>query len=268
MAPCCQHSPTSNKVKVLVSVAPYATFIKEIAGDLVDIIILVPSGSSPHTYEPSAKQTSMASNAVIWFRIDEAFENRILTALSSSHPDMKIINLQQSLPLIHACCSDEGFDTHTWLSPKLAQEQAKLITRNLIDLFPEQEKDLNERLNVFIKRLINLDHVLKEITDTAFKKILLVSHPAYGYFCRDYGIKQLSIEWEGKEPSPKRLTRLIKTIQDNQLKCIFTQIQYSQKGSRLLADELGLKIYETNPYSNDYFGEMENVARLWAGCSQ
>jgi ABC-type Zn uptake system ZnuABC Zn-binding protein ZnuA len=70
---------------ILVSVAPYKLFVEKIAGDTIDVNLMVPAGASAHTYEPTPRQMIAAGKAVAWFTIGESFEGRAIPALKARH---------------------------------------------------------------------------------------------------------------------------------------------------------------------------------------
>ena len=202
-------SPTP-KPSVLVSVAPYKLFVEKIAGDTVNVKLLVPPAASSHTYEPTPRQTIEASKSEVWFMIGEPFEDRAIAAFKASNPSMIIVDLRKDIDLIystehhchHGHCHDHNSaDLHYWLSPRTVGIQAKGITDSLINLYPHNAQRYNDGLNQLLSELDQLDKDLQKIISESANKIIMVSHPAYAYFCRDYGLTQLAIEFEGKDPT-------------------------------------------------------------------
>ena len=87
--------------------------------------------------------------------------------------------------------------------------QAQTIADGLILLYPEHRKEYEARLQSLMGELDVLDREITAIFQTPHNSAIMVSHPAYAYFCRDYGCEQLSIEFEGKDPTPQQLTRIL-----------------------------------------------------------
>ena len=256
---------------VLVSVAPHKFFVEKIAGNTVKVGLMVPAGASAHTFEPSPKETLAASRADLWFQIGEGFEARASAVLKSYNPCLKLIDLRQNLSLIPydsnhtcACHSDSFFDLHFWLSPKLAKIQAETIAQTLMETYPENRMEYLQRLQAFIKELDELDQRIRVILQKPHSSIILVSHPAYAYFCRDYGFTQLSIEFEGKDPSPKQLTSVLNQARNAHITKVFVQPQYSNKGARLIAKELNAEVITLDPYSENYMASMLQIAEAFA----
>ncbi|MDR3625064.1 MAG: zinc ABC transporter substrate-binding protein [Chlamydiales bacterium] len=261
------------KPRVLVSIAPEKFFVERIADDSVVVDVLVPPGASPHSFEPSPKQIINASRAIIWFRIGEPFEPRAIDVLTSHKPNMIIIDTRKDIPLLtmdsHAkCkgCSQHGDDkdTHIWLSPRLAQVQAKTIKDALITAFPENRELYEKNFCSLIHDLQDLDKELILLFQSMPVRYILVSHPAFGYLGRDYNFVQLSLEIEGKDPSSRQLTELLNKVRSLNLTRVFTQEQYQNKGALLIAKEINAQIYSVDPYSGDYLNNLKKIGLLFS----
>lgn len=248
---------------VLVSVAPYKFFVDKIAGDTVKVGVMVPAGASIHTYEPSPREILTASTADAWFFIGEAFEAKAMQALKTHHPDMALVDLKEGVDLIHGQCKhcSKGADLHIWLSPKEAKTQANLIAKALIQLYPENKSLYENNLKAFLEDLTRLDQQISALLKPLKNRTFLVSHPAYGYLCRDYGLNQLSVEFEGKDPTPQQLTKLLALAKKDKIHTVFIQRQYNNKGARLIAEHLGAKVVNLDPYTDNYFEGMLYIAQ-------
>ncbi len=254
---------------VLVSVAPHKFFIDQIAGDTVNVILMVPAGASAHTYEPTPRQMIAASKADIWFRIGESFEDKAIQALKSYHPNLQVVDLREGLNLItdptHVCSHHKGCaDLHFWLSPRMAKQQAETITHALKAAYPNNASLYQQRLEKFLKELEDLDKEIMAKLAPLKNRTIMVSHPAYGYFVRDYDLKQVSIEFEGKDPTPQQLTRILDEARNSQIKKIYVQPQYSSKGAYLIAREIGALVIVLDPYSEAYFISLREIANQFA----
>lgn len=239
----------SDRPYLLVSVSPHRFFLEKIAGSTVEVGLLVPAGASAHTFEPTPKQMMSAGKAQIWFRIGEPFEERAIDALKSHHPNMKIVDLREGLDLIDGqChCHSKGYshhhslDLHFWLSARLAKIQAETMAKALMATFPENQELYKQNLAAFQQQLDQLDSEISLILQPMKNRNIFVSHPAYAYFCRDYGLQQHSIEVEGKDPTPQQLTRTLQMARNLNIQTLFIQMQYNNKGAKLIAEEIGAR---------------------------
>ena len=262
-----QAEPTSKIV--LVSVAPHKYFVEKIAGPSIKVELIVPAGASAHTYEPTPKQMIQISKADIWFKIGENFETKAIQALLSYRPCLKVLDLRKNLPLIYGegCCHHHqkgAADLHFWLSPRLALLQADTILEGLSESYPELKETFIANAAKFKKDLIALDQKISEMMSLPHNPFIMVSHPAYAYFCRDYHCEQISIEMEGKDPTPQQLTKILNSAKMHHIKSIFVQPQYSSKGAKLIAQYIQAKIITLDPYSENYFESLTEIAQKFA----
>ena len=257
------------KPTVLVTIAPYKFFVEKIAGNTLQVALLVPPAASSHTFEPTPRETLEASKASIWFIMGEPFEEKALVAFKAHNTSLQIVDLRDGIDLIystHTCehhCNHhhkESADLHLWLSLKNAEIQAKTIANKLIKTYPEHTESYTLALEAFIQELADLDSEIDTILRPLQNRTFLVSHPAYAYFCRDYDLVQLSVEFEGKDPTPKQLTNTLQLAKLNEIKTIFTQKQYSNKGAKLIASQIKAQVIELDPYSSDYYNSIRDIA--------
>lgn len=250
---------------VLVSVAPYKHFVEKIAGDTVQVGLMVPAGASSHTYEPTPKETMAAAKADGWFLVGETFESKAGKAIQSHHPEIVFFNLLEGVDMISSgpqtCrCHPGCKDLHVWLSPRQTAIQAKTIAAGLTKLYPEHKELYARNLEKLLVEFKELDQAIAQELAPLKQRWIMVSHPAYAYLARDYNLQQLSIEFEGKDPTPKQLTNVLQQARAHHITTIFTQIQYSNKGARLIADILKGKTVNLNPYAEDYFHSLREIA--------
>lgn len=251
-----------------MSVPPYAYFVERITGGALEVEVLVPPGANPHIYEPSPKQVEKIISVQLWFRIGEPIENKILTVLEEQDPSLEVIDLTKNISLIsngHSCGDhwhEESKDRHVWMSPKLAQVQAQEIADALIRVYPEQKEAFQKGLKLLLADLKELDRQISEMLAPFAGDAILVSHPAFGYFCQDYDLTQLSIECEGKDPLPQDIAETLRQAEQSHVRAVFTQMQYNNKGAQLIAEKLHLPIYEVDPYSSDYIENLRHIAGL------
>lgn len=261
----------ANRPIVLTTIAPYRYLLSRIAGDLVKIETIVPVGANAHLFEPTPKDMKQWEKAALWLRNSDALEKKIFPILKEQNPTLTAIDLWKDLPLLCSQCKQSSrhshattMDTHIWLSPKMAALQAEKIARALKGLLPEHSGLLNARLAVLLKELEELDQELTVQLSPLKGKAFLISHPSFSYFCRDYGLRQLSIETEGKEPLLKEIETLLQQAKDEHVCAVFSMPQFSDKGARLLAQKLQVPLYSIDPYGENYLQNLRQFAQLLA----
>lgn len=251
---------------ILVSVPPYLYFVKKIAEDTVLAESLIPSGANPHLYEPTPKQVQLQKQAILWLKLGEKADQKAQRIFQEMTSPPLILDLTEDVVLLpykdanDPCCSYSSTkDLHIWLSPKIIQMQAKKITQILIQLFPIYTELYKSNLNKLLKELEQVDQELTTLIKNKQTKAILVSHPAFAYFCKDYNLEQISLEEEGKECLPQYIPELLHKIKTLGIDGIIIEPQHGSKAAKLVAQKLAIPIYLIDPYSEDY---IENLKRL------
>lgn len=273
IAGCQKKAPhLEQKPTVLVSLAPYVYFVEKIAGETVKIETVIPAGVNPHLFEPTPRQVEEISRGQVWLCIGESFEKKISKVLKERDPNLLLVDLCQGIELLtfsedsqEACCGhchEEGKDRHIWLSPSLAKIQASTIAYALIERYPEHSEQYRAGLETLQAELDNLDEKISKRLEPLAGDAILVSHPAFGYFCKEYNLVQLSIEFEGKDPLPRQMEATLKMAQEHHVATVLTQAQYNNKAAELIAEKLHLPIYQVNPYSTDYLANLWEIATV------
>lgn len=240
---------------ILVSIPTYQPIVQDLIGEKATVHSVVPKGTHLHSFEPSPSGIEVIKRASLWFILGDPFEQKILSSLPNIRP--RIIDLREGLLLISSHhCQKEGADTHIWLSPRLMLQQLSTIASALKVAFPE----CSEHIDATLARYQQECDVLIQFGDTSLKmcsgKSIVIAHGAYGYLLHEYGISQLAIEQEGKEPTVRQLTTLLQAAEKEGVHTVFSLRQYSQRGIERVAKLLHAKIIELDPYSEDYFTSM------------
>jgi zinc transport system substrate-binding protein len=244
---------------ILVSIPPQKYLVERLTEGKIEVRMIVPKGASPHSFEPSPKDIERLKGARLWFCCAESFEGRLERALESR---VKRVSQLEGLDLLYeGCCCHCGVDTHVWLSPSRLKIIAKKMAHTLSEEYPDLKQTTDRQLSRLLQEISTLE---ENISKTPFSESVLVSHPAFGYFCRDYGITQLSIEVDGKEPSPKQATKLMNVLREKKVSSLFVQEQYSQRAAIRFANELELKLIPLDPYAEDVLANLETIREAFA----
>ena len=268
---CCACGNTAQKDEkpiLTVTLEPLRYFTEAIAGNQYQVVSMVPKGSSPESYDPTPQQLVNLSRSQAYLRIGYiGFEQAWMKKLEENNPDMKVFDTSKGVNLIREKghwhndhFHEGGVEPHIWNSTQNAAVIADNIYTALCELDVTHQGDYKQRLDS-LKQIIRQTDVnirtLLENADSTF----LIYHPALSYFARDYGLKQISIEEGGKEPSPAQLKALIDTCRKENAHTIFVQQEFDQRNAQLIADELGVKVVSINPLSYDWSEEMLRVVR-------
>jgi len=252
-------SETESKPIVTVSILPQKYFIDRITNGKIAVNVMVPEGSDPHTYEPSARQMQDLSNSDAYFRMGYVeFELAWMSKFEALNPKMKIVDLSKNANLImpeeshdHNHESDhhhhEGVDPHIWSSPVEAKKMCNILFDNLVEMYPQYNDEFIVNHKILSNEIDSLDLYIKEKFQNLEAKKFMIYHSALAYFARDYNLEQIAIEADGKEPTPIDIKNIIELAQKENIKVIFVQKQFNTHNAEVLAKEIKGKVVQVDP---------------------
>ncbi len=255
------------KPKIIVSLPPYETLATTLGGDNFEIHTLISPGTDPHTYEMPPRQLQQLQGADAWFWTGDPVEEKMIRVYAEHNPHCKLINLsnftklytydQDTLFLGQTSHpghnhSHEDIDYHIWMSPQSLISQIPHITAVFKSLLPERIDQFEAFSAQTIRHLTELDDQITHALSQFHGSSILVSHPAYGYFCKAYQINQISIETEGKEPGVKDITDSLAKLEGENIRAVITQPQHNMKGAQLFAEQLRRCLVVIDPYSPEF----------------
>jgi zinc transport system substrate-binding protein len=268
-------SAAAGEIRAFVSIAPQKYFVQRIAGNLVNVSVLVPQSADPHTYEPKPKQMVELAKSSVYFAVGVDFEKAWLKRIAGANPAMLIVHTDEGIEKMSMTGDNHGIaggahnrksespDPHIWLSPALVKVQAGSIFQALCKLDPKNQLRYKNGYNAFLREINALDAELKSLLAGRKDEQFLVFHPSWGYFARDYGLQQIPIEIEGKDPKPAELQILIRHARERGIKVVFVQPQFSAKSAAMFAREIGGKVVYVNPLAENWAGNLRDVSRIF-----
>jgi zinc transport system substrate-binding protein len=289
-------------LRVFASVAPIQTLIKKIGGQQVDARAMVRPGFNPHTYDPTPRQISALAGAVLYVRIGVPFENAWMARIRSANPKMQVLDVREGIrlrtPEAHGRDEpghdaeaphddhdthedhdehepqaaednhDHEQDPHVWTDPSLAMRMANRIRDKLSELDPAHAAEFACNHDALVAELDALDRELHAMLDLLPNRKFMVFHPAWGYFADRYGLIQVPIEREGKEPGARALAALIDQAKQDGIKVVFVQPQFDKRRARQVAQAIGGVVIAVDPLAADYVDNLRRVGRQFAEALQ
>ena len=268
IAGCTHRTVDQGQGVITVSIEPFRFFTSEIAGDSYSINVIVPPGASPATYEPPPAVIKGISNSdMMIINGYLGFEMAWIDRMIGLNEKVKVLKLADSQDLI---ASDShrhndithytGVDPHFWVSPLCARIIARDIKDFLVKNDPDREEIYNSNYMRLDSLILDTDSYIRSILSDSGKKSFMIFHPSLTYFARDYGLEQIAVETEGKEPSPSELKELIDNGREKNLKTIFVQREFDMKNARLIGKEIGAETVVIDPLSNEWVGSLKEIA--------
>jgi len=249
-------------LNVVVSIDPIRYVADQVGGDKISSMSLVDAGQSPETFEITPKQFAELSKTDVYFTVGLPFEKALIKKITASLPKVKIINCLTGEPdkgereYTHDHSED---DPHIWLDPEALKEIAGVIEKALCDLRPENRDMFLNNAARLMAGIDSVGSVVDSILIPYAGKPFYVYHPAFGHFAERFGLKQVAIEAEGKEPGPKHLGELISRMKHEKVAFIYIQPQFSQKSARTVSEEIGAELIPLDPLA---YNVVENILEI------
>lgn len=268
--------PASEPLSVFVTVLPLVDAVQRIGGDGVRVTPLVRPGQNPHTYEPTPRQVAALAKADLYVRLGLPLEDAWLPRIRGTNPRIRILDARDGLPLrandpVHEPDGadrhdhDHGAqDTHLWTSPPLVKSIGAAVRDALIALRPADAATFTANYNRYAAELDALDAELRARLAPFKGRAFMVFHPAWGYFADTYGLVQVAVEVQGKEPGARALAGLIEQARADGIRTILVQPQMSPRAAGQIAAAIGGRVASIDPLSPDLFATLRQLADLIA----
>ena len=263
----CTSRQQADEKTLYVSILPLRSLVGEIVGDDFKIEVLVPPGASPETFEPTPRQFIGLNRAEMIFNVGLIdFET---TLLAKVEDQAKVVNLSRGIELIAGTCSHgshghthtHGIDPHVWTSPRALQKMAENAYEAIRKAYPDSVKyETNYRL--LQQELKALDERTAARIAASDVEYFIIYHPALTYYARDYGLRQIAIEADGKEPSAKQLTQIIRQAREDGVRRILYQSQFPASAVEVIARDIDAQYVEVDPLREDVIANIGEITGI------
>lgn len=272
----------SDKLTVVTTFYPMYEFTKQVVGDLGEVELLIPAGTEPHDYEPSAKDVAKITDADVFVYNSNALESWAPDVTADTQglaieaaEKIELTAGQEHEEEGEADDHDHSLDPHVWLDPVLAIKEVETIRDALSAQYPDDKPTFTANADAYIKKLQELDAAYTAAFKNASNRTFVTQHAAFGYLAKQYGLTQEAVSGlsPDEEPTASRLAELKQFVEKNQVQIIYFEENASSKVAETLASETGVSLKVLNPLESltkeqikngsDYLSVMkDNLAAL------
>lgn len=268
--------PKADKQETLsVTIDPQKYFLESIVGNKFEVNCVVPAGANPESFDVAPSQMVTLSKSIAYFKVGYlGIENNLIEKVKKNNPNTEFIDCSNGIESIdsdhsHDHCDHhhgghDGGDPHIWSSPATARIMARNMYNTVIKLDPSNKDFYRTNYDSLVVEFNNTDSIIKSYIGRAKSKSFIIYHPALSYFANEYGLEQLTIEHEGKNPSPLQLKQLIDDAKSKNIKVVFIQQEYDTKNAEIIAEAIGAKMVTINLLSYYWKQELIKIARAFA----
>jgi len=250
----CKPAASGDKLKVVATIFPLADFVKNVAGDKVDVITLLRPGDSPHTYEPTSRDMKAVARATLLVFNGAGLDFWVEKLKTAASDNLVVVDTSAALAEEGLLLSGDGHDDggtnpHFWLDPVLAQKQVEAIASALVAADPDNKDFYLENAVYYIAQLQSLDEEIKSMTQSFSSREFITFHPAWTYFAKRYGLVEAAVieEAPGKEPSVEYVMNVVDVAKALKVKAIFAEPQFSTKAADAIAVDSGAEVLLLDP---------------------
>jgi zinc transport system substrate-binding protein len=228
-------------LNVSVTIPPQKGIVEAIGGNKVKVTVMVPPGNSPATYAPTFSQLKKVKNSQIYFSVGVPFDKTYLSKIKEINPSIKIISFARYI-------KKDSDNPHIWLSPALLMIEAKTVLDALIKYDPQNKNYFLKNYALLINKLAKLEVKGQK---TIKQKAFITFHPSFYYFAKDFHIKEIALQKEGKAPSFSYLAKIINAAERENVKTVVISPEFPEKYAKLVAQKIGAKVYIISPLNSN-----------------
>lgn len=263
-------APDDGRLRVAVSVPPQAYFVERIGGSRVDVQVMIPPGYSHAEYPLTPGKVEVLSRARLYVKVGHPafeFERDQIDPALASLPGIRVVDMSRGMRFLDDETGEghghghEGGDPHVWVAPGTVAVAARNIAAALEEADPAHAAEYRANLRAFEADVAALDREIRARLAGRQGAEFMVYHPTWGYFAHEYGLRQVAIEAEGKEPSAARLIKLIDHARRDRVRVVFVQAGFPRKSAQVIADAVGARVLVADPQERDWLANLRRVTR-------
>jgi zinc transport system substrate-binding protein len=268
--------PGGHRLRVAVSVPPQAYFVERIGGDRVTVEVMIPPGFSHVDYPLTPRQLAALTETDLYLKVGHPsfdYERHYIDPYLRRTPRLRVVDMSRGMRFLHGEGGEEGAgedlgeahdhgdgDPHVWVAPETVAVAAGNIARALEAADPAGAPLYRANLRSFLDEIGRLDREIRAEVAASPSRKFIVYHPGWGYFARQYGLEQIAIEAEGKEPSAARMIRLIDRARREGVHLVFIEGGFPRKSAQVIADAIGGRVVTADPQMKDWPDNLRHVA--------
>lgn len=255
----------SERPVLTVSILPQKYFAEKISGNQFTIQVMIPPGQSPATYDPTPEQMINLSRSTIYFMIGHIeFEKTWIRDLTGDYPETRFIDTSEGIEFEHfehegRDHSHHGVEPHVWMSPLNVKLIARNMAASLSLIYPGNKDMYSENLAKFEEELDSLHQFISRELKDLDQREFIIYHPALSYYARDYGLVQIPIEDEGKEPSARYMKTLVDRAKSMNIRAVLVQQQFNQEEAKTLVREINGNLILIDPLDPGWSEQMKKI---------
>jgi ABC-type Zn uptake system ZnuABC Zn-binding protein ZnuA len=234
-----------SRPKVAATIFPLYDIVREVGGTAVDVVLVLPPGASPHTFEPTPAGVRSLAGAHLLFLIGHGLDEWA-AGMARGVGVRRTVVVDRGITLRR-----EGgtVDPHYWLSIANAQAIARTVAQEIERLVPERSDAVRRALASYLTRLDVAERAIQGLLADLPSRRIATFHDAFGYFADAYGLEVVATfePFPGKEPGPRFVQEFQRTVRAAGVRVVFVEPQLALAPLRPIARDLGVALSVIDP---------------------
>lgn len=272
-------SAGDGELSIVATTSILGDVARQVAGDAGEVSIVMPPGSDPHNFEPSAQQLVQMQQADLIVangaNLEETLQDALAEAENAGVPVFHATDHIETLAFDGGHAEDEhatehvedehthapgSADPHFWQDPVRMASVARALGEQIGEL-TDDPRAVEQRADDYAAQLEDLEGEISEtLADIPEgERTLVTSHEAFNYFADRYDFTIVGTvipsSTTGAEPSAQDLEELASTIEEEQVPAVFAENTASEQLAETLAQEAGTEVEVIELYSDSLGGE-------------
>ena len=245
--------PAAAAVRVVATIFPVADMVRQVGRDAVDVVTLLPAGTSPHTFEPTPAQIRMVADAAVFVEVGAGLDTWSAKLRSAHAGPMIVITLATGVPLLGATEGEgasHGGDPHVWPDPVLVRDHfVPAIANGLSQADPSHAAAFRAAAGEFGAALTQLDAEIRTTLAPAANRNYVAFHSAWRYFATRYDLHEVAVveSFPGKEPSAQEIAATVQRARAAHVRALLIEPQFSPRLAEQIAQEIGAQLVTVDP---------------------
>jgi ABC-type Zn uptake system ZnuABC Zn-binding protein ZnuA len=247
---------TQAKPKLAATVFPLYDIARAVAGAAADVVLVLPPGASPHTFEPTPAAVRNLAGCDVLFMIGHGLDDWAARMAEGAGVRRAVvadggIALRRPATTTQPAAGARGgvVDPHYWLSIANGKTIARVVAAEIERLAPERSGAVRQTLAAYLARLDSTDGEIRRLLAHLPTRRIATFHDAFGYFADAYGLEVAATfePFPGKEPGPRFVQEFQRTVRATGVRVLFTEPQLSVAPLRPIARDLGVTLSVLDP---------------------
>lgn len=242
---------------VATTVAPTGWLLDRLLENDARVLVLVGPGDNPHTWTATDAVARDVASAKLYVRVGIPIERSPWFVAVQRHHDLAVVDLERIEDHSH---QHPHTDPHPWTDPRVLRDHLGILAPALITAFPDAAARITHRTAALELELDGLDRELEQTLAPCRGRAFLVFHPAWGALAERYGLEQLAVEVEGKDPLDAELVELGESIRAKGIRTLLLQPQIKRNAALAIAESFGLQTADVDPLARDLPAALRHFA--------